>query len=658
MKIKRFITAFLAIILCMSATTVGLYASATESDASTEAQASDADYSTDGIYATFGSAENKTDYFVCETNIVKNDTQNDWHNLNTYNDQWRTYKEWDNVDGFELNCKLTTYYGNWKAVMPKYPVFYVVGYNGERIGTEDDESIISDLLADGHIVVVADFLGCDATLDEIACAAAVLSRDLANYGNFVGDDKYLYSSENATLKNLYKIDTVVIPAGYRFVRGEEFFDITKHAAKGTMDLVVAAWNNDKTKAVVEAAKIPYAQATGYDGIIMPNGKPITDIESGNYARYLTYKLDVCYPSIPKDGYEAPVFVNASTAGLRYQFGEMAANAYAGIMAMLEGYAYSFYDHEHTPFTREEGCWTIDGITYTVNTYNSVRFASAAMRKIKYLADEYGYSKEKLGALGHSRTSVVVALSNPDPTVCYEFGYNSKYAYTLDCTDGVDEQGNFLPQPTLTYKDGTPISSDISCVYHSMGFGSIYHAQMLTPASVPTIICCGAYDYGNAFEYWEQEYKNYSESGIPFAAFYMPDEGHTRPPYKRDPIYGYNYYIAMRAFFNYHLGGRAPEVMYDGIEVDGTVDIDDKGLFIYFSAPITEWSLLKGVSVTDASGNAVKGTWLADCGGSRWYFETDNFAIGSEYTLTLADGTAADIDNKAVAEGFTKTFTVK
>ena len=182
--------------------------------------------------------------------------------------------------------------------------------------------------------------------------------------------------------------------------------------------------------------------------------------------------------------------------------------------------------------------------------------------------------------------------------------------------------------------------------------------MLTPASVPTIICCGAYDYGDAFEYWEQEYKNYSESGIPFAAFYMPDEGHTRPVYKRDPIYGYNYYIAMRAFFNYHLGGKAPEVMYDGIEVDGTVNIDDKGLFIYFSGPITEWSLLRGVSVTDASGNEVEGTWLADCGASRWYFETDDFVIGSEYTLTLADSTAADIDNKAVAEGFTKTFTVK
>lgn len=649
MKIKRIITAILAFMLCISSVTFGLHVGATEPQTESEPQVSDADYSTDGIYATFGSAENDTNYFVCETNIVKNETQNDWHDLYTYNDQWRTYKEWDNVDGFELNCKLTTYYDNWEET-PKHPILYVVGYSGERIGTEDDESIIGDLLEKGHIVVVVDFLGSDASLDEIACATAVLSRDLARHGNFVGND--LYSSENAALVRLYQADTVVIPAGYRFIRNEKFFDITKHATKGTMDLVVKAWNSTKTQAVVEAAGIEWTKATDYDGIIMPNGKPITDVESGNYARYMTYGLDVYYPSNPAEGVEVPVFTIASTVqGNRRQLAtNIIMRTVAGVDAMFDGYAYAVYDHEHNPFLREKDSWSVEGVTYTVNTYNSVRFASAAIRKIKYLADEYGYSKEKISNLGHSRTSVVVALSNPDPTLCYEFGYDSNYAYGLSESDE--------PQPTLTYKDGTPISSDISCVYHSMGFGSIYHEKMLTPASIPTIICCGAYDYGNAFEYWEQEYKNYSESGIPFAAIYMPDQGHTWPIYMRDTIYDYNYHVAMMSFFRYHLKGEAPEVMYDGIELDGTVDVNDKGLFIYFSGPITEWSLLKGVSVTDASGNEVEGTWLADCGASRWYFETDDFVIGSEYTLTLADGTAADIDNKAVAEGFTKTFTVK
>ena len=138
---------------------------------------------------------------------------------------------------------------------------------------------------------------------------------------------------------------------------------------------------------------------------------------------------------------------------------------------------------------------------------------------------------------------------------------------------------------------------------------------------------------------------------------MPEVGHTLPYYLADPIYGYVYYNAVCAFFDYYLNGAAPEVMYTGIESDGTVDADDKGLFIYFSAPITEWSFLENISVTDKNGKEVNGTWIADCGSTRWIFDTDCLIVGAQYTLTLDDG-AADINNSTVKEGLTKTFTVK
>ena len=461
MKIKTILTAILAIILCTSIVASALCVSATEPQTASEPQASDTDYSTDLIYEAFGNAEGEGD-FVCSTDMVAQD----WYTLKTYTTSWYTFKDWDDVESFTLPCKLTTYYRTVDAEMPKDPVLYVVGYNGERIGTESDVSIITDLLNNGHIVVVADFLNNEAAVTPaLSCSATILVKELANFGAFVGDK--LYSSANEELKKLFKQDAIVIPAGYRFVRGIEFFDITKHATKGTKDLILEAWNKDATKAVVEAAKINWAKGTEYDDIIMPNGLPITDVESGNYAKHLTYDLDVYYPSIPKDGYKAPVFTMASTAQAeRYQLAaeSPAATALDGVGAMFDGYAYAMYDHEHNPFLREDGCWSIEGVTYTVNTYNSVRFATAAIRKIKYLADEYGYSKEKISNHGHSRTSVVVALSSPEPTACYEFGYNSKYAYGLSESDE--------PQPTLTYKDGSPISSDISCLYHSMGFGSI------------------------------------------------------------------------------------------------------------------------------------------------------------------------------------------
>jgi hypothetical protein len=193
----------------------------------------------------------------------------------------------------------------------------------------------------------------------------------------------------------------------------------------------------------------------------------------------------------------------------------------------------------------------------------------------------------------------------------------------------------------------------------MGAGSINRQHFLTPANVPTYIACGVKDNANPAprEYWEQEFKDYNEVGIPFAGVYMPEIGHTVPPYVLDPIYGFNYYKSFCAFLDYHLKGIAPEVMYTGIEVDGTVNTSDKGLFIYFSAPITEWSLLESVTVTDSNGNVVSGTWLADCGGMRWTFNTDGFTSGKQYKLTLTEF-AADANGTVIKEGLEKTFKVK
>jgi hypothetical protein len=292
---------------------------------------------------------------------------------------------------------------------------------------------------------------------------------------------------------------------------------------------------------------------------------------------------------------------------------------------------------------------VDSSGFTLQSANGVKMHTAAIRCIKYYAEDYGYSDEKIGVAGHSKSSYVVTLSGPNPDEFYE---SSPYS-------GQKRGDSYGEQPFLTYRDGTPISSDVTCVYHSMGAGSINRQHFLTPSNVPTYIACGVQDNANPAprDYWEQEFKDYQEIGIHFAAAYMPEVGHTVPPYVIDPIYGYNYYNSFWAFIEYYLKDAAPEVMYTGVEVNGTVDTKDKGLFIYFSAPITEWSLLKSVSVTDSNGNEVEGTWIADCGGSRWVFDTDGFVAGSKYTLTLAN-TAADINNNTIKDGVTQTFTAK
>ena len=384
---------------------------------------------------------------------------------------------------------------------------------------------------------------------------------------------------------------------------------------------------------------------------MPNKLPITDVESGNYDKHLKYRLDIYYPSNPAEGTEVPVYTIGSSSDVRTQLVTTSAvERVHGTGALFQGYALAVYDHEYTSYMLGRDSWQhIDSSGFTLQSANGVKMHTAAIRCIKYYAEDYGYSNEKIGVAGHSKSSYVVTLSGPNPDEFYE---SNPYS-------GQKRGDSYGEQPFLTYRDGTAITSDVTCVYHSMGAGSINRNHFLTPANVPTLIACGVLDNATPAprDYWEQEFKEYSEMGIHFAAVYMPNEGHTYPTYTIDPIYGYNYYKSMRAFFDYYLKGIAPEVMYTGIEVDGAVDVDDKGLFIYFSAPITEWSLLKSVSVTDSNGNEVEGTWIADCGGSRWVFETDSFVKGEEYELTLND-TAADINGTVIKEGIAKSFTVK
>ena len=627
MKTKKIIITVIAAIVCLSSLSLGLHITASEPTAT---QTPSEMYSPSLIYQAFESE------VIAETSLEAED----WKSLPSYSNRWNNWVDWENTDEFNLPCDITTYYRNTDADEPTGAVLYVIGHSAPRVGTESDVSIIEDLLEDGYIVVLVDFLDNEkAVTPYLDCATYILSWDVSKNQSFVGD---YYSSKLSG-------HTVVLPAGYRMVKDVEFFDVPTQAAAGTLDYVVSCYNKDATKNTIDASGtgVTWAEAKTIDDVIMPNGKPITDVESGNRDKFLKYHLDIYYPSMPVEGVEVPMMTLASSGTTRSFIGQI--NRIQPTGALFGGYAFSVYDHEYTCFMLGEDSWGhIDGAGFTLQSANGVKMHTAAIRCLKYYAEDYGYSNEKIGVMGHSKSSYVVTLSGINPDKFYESGVYS----------GQKRDDNYGDQPFLTYKDGTPISSDVTCVYHSMGAGSINRQHFLAPANVPTFIACGVLDNANPAprDYWEQEFKDYNEIGIHFAGVYMPEIGHTYPPYFTDPIFGYNYYMAFRAFFDYYLKGEAPEVMYTGIKADGTIDVDDKGLFIYFSAPITEWSLLKSVKVTSSTGAEIEGTWVADCGGSRWTFKTDAFIAGQTYTLTLADS-AADINGTAIAEGFTKTFTV-
>lgn len=627
---NRILLVILAVVICLSSLSIGLYASATEpAKTVTPSEMFDKEL----IYTEFED-EKKAERSISSA---------DWKSFGSYSNKDANWSTWDDQEFFTLPCKLTTYYRTTEAEAPKGAIIYVVGHLEPRVGTESDVAIINDYLNEGYVVVLTDFLdGENAVSPYLDSATGILHHEVAVNGQFVGE----------YYKDDFKYDTFVLPAGYRMVRDIPYFDINQSASKGTIERIKSVYNADTIQKRIANMGKDWGKATTIDEVMMPNGFPINDVESGNYDKYMKYRLDIFYPSFdpnnPKESTEVPVFAWAHS-GTRSQISPKAVGGLFVTGALFGGYALAVYDHEWNPLMLGRDAWAYTS-GFTIQDQNGVKTHTAAIRCIKSLAKEYGYSNEKIGVVGHSKSSYTVTLGGPNPDQFYE-----SFVYS-----GQKRGDNYGDQPFLYYEDGTPISSDVTCIYHSMGAGSIRRQHFLTPANVPTYIACGVLDNADPAprDYWEQEFKDYQEMDIPFAAAYMPEVGHTFPTNTIDPIYGYNYYKSARAFFDYYLKGVAPEVMYTGIETDGTVDMDDKGLFIYFSAPITEWSLLSGVSVTDASGNKVDGEWIADCGNMRWFFETNDFVAGNEYTLALADCTAADINDSAVTEGFTKTFTAK
>ena len=630
MKVKKILILALTAVLCVTSLSFVTFMSASEP---AQTKTPSEMFAPSLIYTGF--AEDK----VIETAEYSAD---DWKTFASYTTKANIMvSEWDTPEDFFFPFDITTYYRTTDKT-PVGAILYVIGHMIPRVGTESDVDIINDYLDEGYVVSVVDFLDNENTVNPyIDAAVGLLRYEYAMKNKFIGD---LYHDD-------LKYDTFVLPAGYRMVRNIEYFDVPKQAAEGTLEYIVTCYNKAATKNTINNSDtgVTWAKAETLDDVIMPNGLPINDVESGNYDKFLKYRLDIYYPSNPDA--EIPLFVLASSSDKRAQFNSTSVfDRLQGPGSLFRGYALAVYDHEYTSFMLGRDSWGhIDSAGFTLQSANGVKTHTAAIRCLKYYAEDYGYSNEIIGVMGHSKSSYVVTLSGNDP---YSFYESSPYT-------GYNRGASYGDQPHLTYRDGTPISSDITCVYHSMGAGSINRRHFLTSSNIPTFIACGVKDNANPAprDYWEEEFNDYQALGIPFAGVYMPEVGHSYPPYVVDTIYGYNYYNTFWAFFDYYLKGEAPQVMYTGIEVDGTVDTDDKGLFIYFSAPITEWSLLKSVSVKDANGREVEGTWLADCGNTRWIFNSDDLVPGQQYTLTLKD-TAADINGTVIKEGFVKSFTVK
>ena len=275
MKKRKILVAILATVICLSSLSIGLYTSATEP---VQPQTPSEMYDKELIYTEFVSDK------VNETTLASSD----WLNFPSYSDkddEWANWSNWEDKEIFTLPCELTAYYRTKEAEAPKGAILYIVGHLEPRVGTESDVAIINDYLNEGYVVVLTDFLdGENAVSPYLDSAIAILRHELVVNKRFVGE---YYAAD-------FQYDTFVLPAGYRMVRDIAYFDVGQSASTGTFERIRSTYNGDTIQKRITNMGKDWGKATTIDEVMMPNGYPINDVESGNYDKYMKYRLKPNY----------------------------------------------------------------------------------------------------------------------------------------------------------------------------------------------------------------------------------------------------------------------------------------------------------------------------------------------------------------------------
>lgn len=581
----------------------------------------------------------------------------------------------------EGNLQYTTRYYREKAI-----IFYVINHTSyERIGQEDDVSILQDYIDQGYVVVTVDFKShANATSPYIEQALVKLQdtfndcedakKPLKALGVYTSP-KYIYT----------------LPEGCRIERDVWFWDSSIWGVEGTMDVYRNKWNQ----------KISYESTYTVDGVApdFPDYYKVGNLEtveemvakvgqyvdkkgysSDNNGKPIEYKLsmNIIYPSQPKADYEVPVYVQEGTGytredgvGTGYKRGTF--NAFA-----LNGYACAQYDHDYWPFLYRWGYqFSGSGSDYTASI-NLPRNAQAAMRCVRSLSDELGYSQTYLGAAGISKATVGVSALCLKNNENYPYGYVSftdfltgkKTTYSNNKYEGDirDEDGNVVKtivQPFSYYdeKHTEKVSSDSCVTYISSGNGyERLYGSLASYEKVPLLVSGGLRDNYNCYNYWDSSLvwfdEHLTENYLPLTQL---DQGHAYPV-GDDTEFGYNRGVAMLKYFDIYLRpdeDRAPEVLW-ATPFNGAVNVPTstrwsvgpytpygwemnsyyypQSIQIRFLDAVDPDSVNSGVTVTVTdTGAKVKGTWVASQNDALYTFECDGLTAGTRYTIDITSG---------------------
>ena len=245
-----------------------------------------------------------------------------------------------------------------------------------------------------------------------------------------------------------KYCTYVLPAGYRIEHGVQYWSIDEHGADGSLDYIIRVWNNDFrdrkgnqtiTYADGTTKKVKDITATTIDDCVKPDGTPID----------LDLRMDIIYPSRPES--EVPVMILASSAETRVD--SWSASLRPHLTGYLfSGYAGVVYDHPYVPMARDDHYGYFDGTVtghsaFTLMDYTGVKAQTAAIRRIRYLADaepeKYKFNKRQIRRIRTLQRCMGLSAGSAAP-LSWRMKIHIFYGHHGETAPGVT-------QPWLTYK---------------------------------------------------------------------------------------------------------------------------------------------------------------------------------------------------------------
>ncbi len=565
----------------------------------------------------------------------------------------------------------------------KNVLFYMINHSAsERIGTESDVSILSDYIAEGYLVVVLDFgndVNATTPYMEMALVAARNLFTRTYTGNVVSDLKDSEGNAITVSIDYYYF----LPEGCRLARDIWYFDPSIWGVNGLMDAHLAAWNRNYANTSKDV--LHHGTFASVEDMIAGLKQPA----NGNPLDY-KHVMNIVYPSQPKDGYKAPVYLQEGSLPTKENnvHNTYTRGTYTGFA--LNGYAAVMYDHPFHPFMLHGQYSQHESYGEFASSYDNAR---AAVRATRALADVFGYNADLIGAAGISKATVgVAALSVADNKDIRRgvSGYNFDVAVGDIFPEGVantektpESRTMAIVQPFMLDAEGQEISSNVSVTYCSQGGGAemlFGRGELSDKERVPMVMSDGMRDPYYCFDYYDHAEGWMSvQEERPYLLIPMLDQGHTYPV-GYDDQYGYDRFTALIKFFDIYLKpeeNTAPEVLWM-TPTNGSKDIPVSGewvtewtpwawemnsyertqkIQVKFLQPVTADSVNYGMVVTDGAGNRVGGTWVASEVETMYTFVTDGLVAGTTYTVTATK----DITSKegvSLKEEKSVTFTTE